>query len=111
MDICIQILDAILAQLVLECSLALPSLIATAIAALIIQTIAVYIHVIVLAAIARTVEIDGSINVATVCKGFGAIDAISESPCKVVVAFSRLVLLEWRMGSLNAKSYLTLWLL
>jgi hypothetical protein len=50
------------------------------------------------------VEIDGTTNVAAVCKGFGAIDAISESSCKHVVAFSRLVLLEWRIGYLNAKS-------
>jgi hypothetical protein len=53
---------------------------------------------------ARTVEIDGTINVAAVCEGFDAIDAISESPCKLLVAFSSLVLLEWWIGYWNAKS-------
>lgn len=91
MDVGVQIRNAVLAQLILECSLILPSFIGTTVAPFVIQAIAVNIHVIILTTVCLTMEIDGTADVATVRKAVrGTVDSISEPPRKLVVAFSSL---------------------
>lgn len=89
MNIGFQILDTILAQLIFESSLALSSLVGTAIPALVVLSITVHIHVVVSAAVPRTMKEDGTINVPAVSECLGAIDSIREAPGKFVVAISR----------------------
>lgn len=67
-NICIQIIDTVLAQLILESSLALSTRVITAIPARIVRTIAVHIHVVVLSAIRGAVEEDDTVNVSAVTK-------------------------------------------
>src|SRR4051812_4276315 len=54
-QISIEILNAKLAQLVLESGFALPSRVGAAVSAFIIQTVAVYVHVVILAAVTGAV--------------------------------------------------------
>lgn len=68
-QISIEILNAKLAQLVLESSFALASLVGATVSALVVQTVAVYVHVIILAAVAGAVEVDCPVDVAAVCEG------------------------------------------
>jgi exonuclease V gamma subunit len=65
----IEILNAKLAQLVLESSFALPRRVRATVSALIIQTVAVYVHVVILAAVTGTVEVDCPVDVAAVGEG------------------------------------------
>lgn len=91
MDIGIQVLNPVLAQLVLECSLALTSLIGAAIPSLVVQAITVNVHVVILAAVGRAVEKDSSINITAIRESVGPINTIREPAGKFVVALSGLL--------------------
>lgn len=81
----IKVVNTVLRQLILECSLVLPGLITLASAFGPISAVAVDVHVIVSATIALRVEIDGVVDVAAVGEG-----AVVEAAGEFIVAFAAL---------------------
>jgi hypothetical protein len=86
----IQILNPVLTHLILERGLALSCLIGPTVTPFVVQSVAVNVHVVVLAAVGCAVQVNGIGDVAAVGESVLASNSISEASCEFVVAFSRL---------------------
>lgn len=90
MDIGVQVRDAVLLHSIHERGHALAGRIIGAVARAVVRSIAVDVHIIVLAAVCRAVKEDGPLDVAAVGEGAGAADAVGEAALQLVLACSGL---------------------
>lgn len=93
MDIGIEIFDAYVVALddILKCRYALPSFVIVTFPLLVICTIAIDVHISILATITRTVNVDCAIHIPAIAEGtVGAAYSRYEAALEIVGAFSRL---------------------
>lgn len=90
MNVGVQVRDAVLFHGIHERRHALAGRVIGAVASAVVCSVAVDVHIIVLAAVGRAVKEDGAVDVAAVGEGAGAADAVGEAALQLVLACSGL---------------------